>query len=113
MPKRSVLLSEAHFAIEHVGRLKRLVRRRPPGHPLQRRVRALEEAALRMELEAKAFAVRHWRAQSHASSSLTTSAELSEIEYLEQIDVDTLVGPRSGKIHDCRPNVWKKTWSPT
>ena len=75
MPKRSVLLSEAHFAIEHVGRLKRMVRRRTPNRPLQRRVRALEEAALRMELDPKAFAVRHWRAQSHDLSSLTTSVE--------------------------------------
>ena len=70
MPKRSVLLSQAHFAIEHVGRLKRLVRRRPPGRPLQRRIRALEEAALKMEVEAKAFSVRRWRAQSHGLSSL-------------------------------------------
>jgi hypothetical protein len=32
------------------------------GRRLQRRVRALEEAALRMELEAKVQSVCHWRA---------------------------------------------------
>jgi len=78
--KRSVLLSEAHFAIEHVGRLKRLVRLRSPSRPLLRRVRALEEAALRMELEAKALSVRHWRAQSHDSFSPMGHVEYSAVE---------------------------------
>ena len=59
-------LSEARFAMEHVGRLKRLVQHRPIGRPLQRRVRALEEAALRMELQARALSVRHWRSQEQA-----------------------------------------------
>src|SRR5262245_61126759 len=59
-------LSKAHFAMEHVGRLKQLVRHRPCGRPLQRHVRALEEAAIRMELEARALSVRHWRAMGHA-----------------------------------------------
>jgi len=61
--EQSLLLSEAHLAIEHVHRLKRLARQRPIGRRLQRRVRALEEAALRMELEARAQSVSHWRAQ--------------------------------------------------
>ena len=69
MIEQSDFLSEAHSAMEHVNRLKRLVRHRPVRRPLQRRVRALEEAALRMELEARALSVRHWRAQRHASSS--------------------------------------------
>jgi hypothetical protein len=60
-------LSKAHFAIDHVGRLKRLARHRPIGRPLQRRIRALEETALRMELEARALTVRHWRAQAQAN----------------------------------------------
>jgi hypothetical protein len=45
MLEQSQLLSEAHFAIEHVGRLKRLARQRSVGRRLQRRVRALENAA--------------------------------------------------------------------
>src|SRR5262252_5441660 len=60
--EQSQLLSEAHFAMEHVNCLKGLTRHRPSGRSFQRRVRALEEAALRMELEAKALSVRHWRA---------------------------------------------------
>jgi hypothetical protein len=56
-------LSDAHLAIEHVRRLKRLARQQPIGRRLQRRVRALEEAALRMELEARTRSVCHWRAQ--------------------------------------------------
>jgi len=106
--EQSVLLSEAHFAIEHVGRLKRLVRLRPPSRPLQRRIRALEETALRMEVEAKALAVRHWRAQSHASSSLTANVEISEIEYLELIYADTLLVSRSDEVYDGRSNIWEK-----
>ncbi len=62
MLKQSQLLSEAHLAIEHVHRLKRLAQRRPIDRRLQRRVRALEEAALRMELEARARSLCHWRA---------------------------------------------------
>ena len=54
--------------MEHVGRLKRLVRHRPVGRPLQRCVRALEEAALKMELEARALSVRHWRAEGAVST---------------------------------------------
>ena len=69
MVEQSQLLSEAHLAIEHVRRLKRLARQRPVGRRLQRRVRALEEAALRMELEARAQSVCHWRTQGHASFS--------------------------------------------
>ena len=57
------LLSDAHLAIEHVRRLKRLARQRPVGRRVQRRVRTLEESALRMELEARAQSVCHWRAQ--------------------------------------------------
>jgi len=49
--------------MEHAGRLKRLVRHRSVGRPLQRHVRALEEAALRTELEARAKSVCRWRAQ--------------------------------------------------
>ena len=63
MLEQSQLLSEAHLAIEHVHRLKRLALHRPVGRRIQRRVRALEEAALRMELEARAQSVCHWRAQ--------------------------------------------------
>jgi hypothetical protein len=63
------LLSEAQFALEHVSHLKQLIRHRPVGRRLQRRVLALEEAALRMELEAKARSVFHWRAQGHPSPS--------------------------------------------
>jgi len=51
------------FAIDHVRRLKRLTRDRSVGRRLQRRVRALGEAAFRMELEARARFVCHWRAQ--------------------------------------------------
>lgn len=69
MLEQSQLLSEAHLAIEHVRRMKGLVRHRPVGRRLQRRMRALEEAALRMELEAKAQSVSRWRG--HASSRLT------------------------------------------
>ena len=63
MLEQSQLLSEAHLAIEHVRRLKRLARRRPVGRRLERRLRALEEVALRMELEAKTQSVCHWRTQ--------------------------------------------------
>ena len=62
-------LSEARCAMDHAGRIKRLVRHRSLGRPLRRHVRALEEAALRMELEAKALSVRYWRAQGHAFPS--------------------------------------------
>ena len=84
MLERSQSLSEAQFAIEHVSRLKRLARHRPVGRPLQRRVRALEEAALRMELEAKAQSVCHWRAQGHACSSPMSTVEFFETEYLDR-----------------------------
>jgi hypothetical protein len=77
------LLSEAHFAMEHVSRLKQLTRHRPVGRPLQRRVCALEEAALRMELEAKARSVCHWRAQRHQSSSPSSTVEFFETQYLD------------------------------
>lgn len=70
MLEQSPLLSEAHLAIEHVRRLKQLARQRPIGRRLQRRVRALEEAALRMELEARAQSVSHWRAQDAPQCSL-------------------------------------------
>jgi hypothetical protein len=63
MLEQSRLLSEAHLAIEHVRRLKHLTQHRPVGRRLQQRVRALEKAALQMELEAKAQSVWHWRAQ--------------------------------------------------
>ena len=82
MVERSQSLSEAHFAIEHVRRLKRLTSQRPVGCPLQRRVRALEEAALRMELEARAKSVCHWRAQGRPSSSPLSTVEFFETEYL-------------------------------
>jgi hypothetical protein len=83
MLEHSQLLSEAHFAIEHVSRLKRLARHRPVGHPIQRRVGALEEMALRMELEARARSVCHWRAQGHASSSPLSTVEFFDTEYLD------------------------------
>ena len=83
MLKQSTLLSEAHFAIAHIRRLKRLVRHRPSARPLQRRVRALEEAALRMELEVKAHSVRRWRAQPHEFFSPMSKVESSKIEYLD------------------------------
>ena len=82
MLQQSQLLSEAHFAMEHVSRLKRLTRHRPVGRPFQRRVRALEEAALRMELEAKVQSVCHWRAQGRASSPVSI-LEFVETEYLD------------------------------
>jgi hypothetical protein len=66
-------LSEARLAIEHAGRLKRLMRHRPIGRRLQRRVRTLEEAALRMELEARAQSVCHWRAPLGGSSQPSSS----------------------------------------
>jgi hypothetical protein len=84
--QQSQLLSEAQLAIEHVSHLKRLAQHRPVGRPLQRRVRALEEAALRMELEARARSVCLWRAQGYGSSSLAkpiSSVEFSETDYLE------------------------------
>jgi hypothetical protein len=77
------MLSEAHSAIEHVSHLKRLARRRPVGLPFQRRVRALEEAALRMELEAKAQSVCQWRAQGYSSSPMPT-VEFFETDYLDR-----------------------------
>lgn len=73
MLEQSPLLSEAHLAIEHVHRLKRLTQQRPIGRRLQRRVRVLEEAALRMELEARAQSVCHWRAQGDLSCGLHSS----------------------------------------
>ena len=82
MLDQSQLLAEAHLAIEHVRRLKQLARHRPIGRRLQRRVRALEEAALRMELEAKAQFVGHWRAQGRIVCTLTT-AEPFEAQYLD------------------------------
>src|ERR1700741_2627688 len=78
---QSQLLSEAHFAMEHASRLKRLTRHRPVGRPVWRCVRALEEAALRMELEAKARSVYHWRAQGHPFSSSISTVEFQETEY--------------------------------
>ena len=63
MLEQSQLLSEAHLAIEHVRRLKELPRHRPVDRRFQRRVRTLEEEALRMELEARAQSVWNWRAQ--------------------------------------------------
>jgi hypothetical protein len=81
--EQSVLLSEAYFAMEHAVRLKRLAQHRPVGRPFQRRIRALEEAASRMELEAKVLAVRHWRAQPRAFSSPASNVALVEIEYLD------------------------------
>jgi hypothetical protein len=70
MLEQSQLLSEAHLAIEHVRRLKRLTLQRPIGRRLQRRVRALEAAALRMELAARAQSVCHWRAHGDLSCGL-------------------------------------------
>ena len=61
-----------------------------------------------MELEAKALSVSHWRAQSHASSSLTANVEISEIEYLELIYADTLLVSRSDEVYDGRSNIWEK-----
>ena len=89
MIKASDILSEAHFATEHVSRLKQLTRSRPLGRPLQRRVCALEEAALRMELEARARSVRHWRAQLDLSVG-----PMSNVGVLEAPDSDCeLAGP--------------------
>jgi hypothetical protein len=83
MLNHSVLFSEAQFAIEHAARLKRLIRHRPSSRLLQRRVRTLEEEALRMELEAKARSVCHWRAQSDERASQLPAVEFSEIDYLD------------------------------
>jgi len=80
MLEHSQILSEAHLAIEHVRRLKRLARHRPISRQLQRRVRKLEEAALRMELEARALSVCTWRAQGYPISPLT-AGEPFEAEY--------------------------------
>jgi hypothetical protein len=73
MVEQSNSLSEAQYAMEHAGRLKRLVRHRSVGRPLQRHVRALEETAMRMELEAKTLSVRRWRAQDTLPSSSAAS----------------------------------------
>lgn len=54
-------LVEARCAMEHVARLKRLVRQRPIGRAQQRRMRALEKAVFTMELEARVSSVRRWR----------------------------------------------------
>ena len=83
MREQSDLLSEAYFAIEHAVRVRRVAQHRPVRRPFQRRVRALEEAASRMELEAKALAVRHWRAQPRAFTSPVSNVEFVEIEYLD------------------------------
>jgi hypothetical protein len=69
--------------MEHARRLKRLAQHRPVPRPLQRRVRALEEAALRMELEAKARSVCHWRAQGRAFPGPLPSVRFVEVEYLD------------------------------
>ena len=65
MLEQSQLLSDSHLVMEHVRRLKRLARQRPVGRQFQRRVRELEQAASRMELQVKAQLVCTWRAQSH------------------------------------------------
>jgi hypothetical protein len=65
-------LLQAHFAMDHIERLKRLTRHRPIGRTFQRRVHALERSALRMELEAKALSVSYWRACDPPHSVLTT-----------------------------------------
>lgn len=83
MLEQSRLLSEARLAIEHVRRLKRLAQHRPVGRRLQRRVRALEEAALRMELEARTQSVCRWRAQGTHRSRPSTTTGFFEAEYLD------------------------------
>jgi hypothetical protein len=83
VPDQSPLLSEALFAVDHVRRLKRLTRYRPVGRSLQRRVRALEDAALRMELEARARSICRWRAQGQAITSPLSTVEFFEEEYVD------------------------------
>jgi hypothetical protein len=83
MINASAILSEAQFAMEHVGRLKHLARHRPSGRAFKRRVRTLEEAASRLELEAKALSVRQWRAQPYKFCSPMSLVEFSEIDYLD------------------------------
>src|SRR5215831_4658311 len=97
--EQSVLLSEAYFAMEHAVRLKRLAQHRPIRRPFQRRVRALEEAASRMELEARALAIRHWRAQPRAFSSPVSNEGFIEMKYLDE----PLVRQMVVYAHGCRP----------
>jgi hypothetical protein len=68
MVEQAGSLSDARYAMEHVVRLKRMLDYRPVGRSVRRRVRALEQAALRMELDARALSVRHWRA--HCRNSI-------------------------------------------
>ena len=78
--KRSVLLSEAHFAIEHVGRLKTPGATSVAQPSTASTSPGFRRAALRMELEAKAPSLRHWRAQSHGSFSPMAHVEYSAVE---------------------------------
>jgi hypothetical protein len=59
----SVLTSNALTARDHADRAKRLLRMSSVTLPLNRRAGTLEEAAARMELEAKAILLRRWRGQ--------------------------------------------------
>lgn len=94
----SVLMSNAVTAREHADQAKRLPHMRRLSVSGKVQAARLEEAASRMELEAKAVLLRYWRGQSPAAVWEPQAARAMEVPYVDRRHVvrrPTLVPERT------------------
>jgi hypothetical protein len=78
------LISNALAARDHADRAKRLLRLPQPFPLMKRRAHALEEAATRMELEAKAALLRRWRDQAPLPAREPQAVQATAVPYVER-----------------------------
>jgi hypothetical protein len=80
----SVLVANAHTAHDDSDRSKRTLHNSHGSPLLKRRAIALEEAASRMELEAKAAVLRCWRGQAAVPALAPRPAPALQVPYVER-----------------------------
>lgn len=80
----SVLVANAHTARDDADCSKRTLHKLRASPPMRRRAVTLEEAASRMELEAKAAVLRRWRGQGAASPWEPRTASARQVPYVER-----------------------------
>jgi hypothetical protein len=83
MLNASVLVSNALAARDHADRAQGLLYTSHVAPPLKRRASMLEEAAARMELEAKAALLRRWRGQTPTVMWQPLAVRTAEVTYVE------------------------------
>src|SRR5215471_15512172 len=80
----AVLISNALMARDHADRAKRLLCQPHSFPSMKQRANALEEAATRMELEAKAALLRRWRDQAPLPAREPQAVRATAVPYVER-----------------------------